>query len=101
MPAVARPQKITLAEMRSSGVRGLLAYCADYRCSYSIKISGDGRTAQAVCTLDQQIRDHGMASFVIGRAVQVFSDIQLSVPAFMMSPEWSVNKAGALIGGGT
>jgi hypothetical protein len=28
----------------------------------------------------------------------VFSGIQLSVPAFMMSPEWSVNKAGALDG---
>ena len=27
--------------MRSSGVRGLLVYCADYRCSHSIKISGD------------------------------------------------------------
>jgi hypothetical protein len=37
-----------------------------------------------------------MASFVIGHALQVFSGIQLSVPAFMMSPEWSVNKAGAL-----
>ena len=39
-----------------------------------------------------------MASFVIGHALQVFSGIQLSVPAFMMSPEWSVNKAGALEG---
>jgi hypothetical protein len=29
MSAPARPQKITLAEMRSSGVRGLLIYCAD------------------------------------------------------------------------
>jgi len=29
-------------------------------------------------------------------ALQVFSGIRLSVPAFMMSPEWSVNKAGAL-----
>ncbi len=36
MPAVARPQKITLAEMRSSGVRGLLVYCADYKCSHWI-----------------------------------------------------------------
>jgi hypothetical protein len=26
----------------------------------------------------------------------VFSGIQFSGPAFMMSPEWSVNKAGAL-----
>ena len=34
-------QKITLAEMRASGVRGLLIYCADYRCSHHIKISAD------------------------------------------------------------
>ena len=27
--------------MRSSGVRGLLVYCADYRCSHCIAISGD------------------------------------------------------------
>ena len=34
-------QKITLGEMRSSGVRGLLIYCADYRCSHYIAVSGD------------------------------------------------------------
>ena len=28
--------------MREMGVRGLLVYCADYRCSHSIAISGDG-----------------------------------------------------------
>ena len=26
---------------RDMGVRGLLVYCADYRCSHSIAISGD------------------------------------------------------------
>jgi len=36
-----RPQKITFAEMRDIGVRVLLVYCADYRCSHSIAISGD------------------------------------------------------------
>jgi hypothetical protein len=36
-----RPQKITLTEMRSAGVRGLLVYCSDYRCSHSIAISGN------------------------------------------------------------
>ena len=41
MPAADRPQKITFAEMRNMGVRGLLIYCADYRCSHSIAISGD------------------------------------------------------------
>ena len=38
---VKRPEKITFAEMRSSGVRGLLVYCADYRCSHHVAISGD------------------------------------------------------------
>jgi hypothetical protein len=36
-----RPQKITFGEMRKSGVRGVLIYCSDYRCSHSIAISGD------------------------------------------------------------
>lgn len=36
-----RPTKITFAEMRESGVRGILIYCADYRCSHSIAIRGD------------------------------------------------------------
>jgi hypothetical protein len=36
-----RPQKITFADMREQGVRGLLTYCADYRCSDSLTISGD------------------------------------------------------------
>jgi hypothetical protein len=31
-----RPTKITFGEMRDSGVRGLLVYCADYRCGHSI-----------------------------------------------------------------
>jgi hypothetical protein len=36
-----RSQKITLADMREAGIRGLLIYCADYRCSHSIAVSGD------------------------------------------------------------
>ena len=35
------PTKITFGEMRGMGVRGVLIYCADYRCSHSIAISGD------------------------------------------------------------
>ena len=41
MPTPARPQKITLGEMRASGVRGLLIYCSDYKCSHHMAISGD------------------------------------------------------------
>jgi hypothetical protein len=36
-----RQQKITLGEMRASGVRGLLIYCSDYQCSHSTTISAD------------------------------------------------------------
>jgi hypothetical protein len=41
MSAADRPHTITFAEMRESGVRGILVYCADYQCSHSIAISGD------------------------------------------------------------
>ena len=41
MATLASPQKITFAEMRDSGVRGLLVYCADYRSSHSIAVSAD------------------------------------------------------------
>nr|WP_246801069.1 hypothetical protein [Bradyrhizobium genosp. L] len=32
-------QKITLGEMRQSGVRGLLVYCSDHRCSHSVELA--------------------------------------------------------------
>jgi hypothetical protein len=32
---------LTKAEMRDTGVRGILIYCSDYKCSHSISISGD------------------------------------------------------------
>jgi hypothetical protein len=41
MTALSRPMKITFGEMRTSGVRNLLVYCADYRCSHSIQMSAD------------------------------------------------------------
>ena len=34
-------QKITFGEMREMGIRDLLIYCADYKCSHSISMSGD------------------------------------------------------------
>jgi len=34
-------ERYTSAEMRASGVRDLLIYCPDYRCSHWIAISGD------------------------------------------------------------
>jgi hypothetical protein len=34
-------QKITLGEMRASGVRGLLVFWADYKCAHAVLISAD------------------------------------------------------------
>jgi hypothetical protein len=36
-----RPQKITFAQMRASGVRGLLIFCSGYQCSHLKKVSDD------------------------------------------------------------
>jgi hypothetical protein len=41
MPALTRPIKITFGEMRASGIRDLLIYCSDYKCSHSTTVSGD------------------------------------------------------------
>ena len=42
----AYPQKITFGELRASGVRDVLVYCRDYRCSHHIEISADRRPDQ-------------------------------------------------------
>jgi hypothetical protein len=41
MPALPHPQKITFAEMRSTGVRGVLIYCSDHKCSHWTSLSAD------------------------------------------------------------
>jgi hypothetical protein len=42
-PSLTRQQKITFAEMRAAGVRGLLICCSDYRCSHWTRINADQR----------------------------------------------------------
>jgi hypothetical protein len=41
---VTRPQKITFGEMRESGVREVLIYCRDHRCSRAATITADRQT---------------------------------------------------------
>jgi hypothetical protein len=36
-----RPQTITFGDTRRMSVRGVLVYCADYRCSHSVALSAD------------------------------------------------------------
>ena len=35
-----RPQKISFAQMRNNGVRGLLIYCSDYKCGQPSRSGG-------------------------------------------------------------
>ena len=37
------PPKITFGEMRASGVRDVLIYCRDHRCSHHVETNADGR----------------------------------------------------------
>ena len=41
MLAATRPTKITFAEMRSAGVRGVLVYCCDHHCSHWVRLDSD------------------------------------------------------------
>jgi hypothetical protein len=41
MPDTSRQQKISFGKMRASGVRGILIYCSDYKCSHAIEMSAD------------------------------------------------------------
>jgi hypothetical protein len=84
-----RPQKITFAEVREMGVRGLLVYCADFRCSHSIAISADDWPddvrpsdieARFVCNSSGMIQD--ATQLGIGRAsvYRALGRIAASVP---------------------
>jgi hypothetical protein len=39
-----RQKKITIGELRQSGVTGVLVYCADHHCSHVVAVSAEERT---------------------------------------------------------
>ena len=64
-------QKITFGEMRESGVRDVLIYCRDHRCSHHVETNADGpalrhRTELHLYALRQKGR--GGAAEVFARA---------------------------------
>ena len=40
-PVMTYPTKITFGEMRASGVRDVLIYCRDHRCSHHVEANAD------------------------------------------------------------
>jgi hypothetical protein len=51
----ARQEKITFAEMRAAGVRGVLVYCSDYRCSHSLALIAIDVAAIAIIVLSAAV----------------------------------------------
>ena len=74
------PDKITLAEMRSSGVRGVLIYCADYKCSHYIAISGGHWPDELWLS---EIEAHGRRLFLISNGSETQSR-PLTMSAFLV-----------------
>jgi hypothetical protein len=61
-----REQKITLGEMRESGPRRLLVYCADYRCAHLVVTDADYWPDNAVATLMRNIHERQPLSIRFG-----------------------------------
>ena len=48
MSSMDRPQKITFGEMREMGVRRILVYCSDHKCSHCGQRRSMGRSSSPV-----------------------------------------------------
>ena len=78
--------------MGDSGVRGILIYCANYHCSHSVAISGDGQAAARAC--------HATAALALGhQGVVVTSELLQRVaamPATRKHTAWGFRRRAAL-----
>jgi len=53
-------RKITFAELRASGVRDVLIYCRDHKCSHRIEVSADRITSG--CRISSQVSSAPLAA---------------------------------------
>ena len=68
------PQKITFGEMRASGVRDVLVYCRDHRCSHHIRISADRWPDHfRLSDIEARFRLHRLRQARRGSAAEVFA----------------------------
>jgi hypothetical protein len=82
MPGMTRNQKITLGEMRSSGVRGLLVYCSDYRCCHSVEMIADHWADEA-----DEVRSDIEPRFVCSICGRMGADVR-------SHPDWGKKSVG-------
>ena len=68
------PQKITFGEMRASGVRDVLIYCRDHRCSHSTTISAEQWPDHVrLSDIEPDFHLHPPAATWRGSAAEVFA----------------------------
>jgi hypothetical protein len=90
MPTPTRPQKITFGEMRDSGVRGLLIYCSDYRCSHSIAVARINGLITSGCLIwkrGSSVRVAARGALMSGRT---------STGTSRLSRQWAIGKCPVL-----
>ena len=87
-----RPQKITFGEMREMGVRGLLIYCADYRCSHSSRSAAMLGPMMPDCPISKSGSPVGSAASAVQTCGRIStgqdgdSDDGVSVTAVALAP---------------
>ena len=89
--------------MGDSGVRGILIYCANYHCSHSVAISGDGQAAARAChapgghgdptPLRAQPRSRGHQGVVVTR--ELLQRVA-AMPATRKHTAWGFRRRAAL-----
>ena len=92
--------------MGDSGVRGILIYCANYHCSHSVAISGDGQAAARACHAIRRARDDlanavaGAAALALGHQGVVVTRELLqrvaAMPATRKHTAWGFRRRAAL-----
>jgi hypothetical protein len=84
-----RPQKITFGEICESGVRGVLVYCSEYKCSRHTAISGDQWPLMFGYPILSRVSSAPLTRFSLGQAG--LAHPRLSDPAQTTSCAWVTN----------
>jgi hypothetical protein len=79
-------RKITLGEMRSAGVRGILIYCRDHKCSHHVAILADQSPMMSGRPISSRISSAPRAANMVAKSGRI------SIGAANRLPPWDIAK---------
>jgi hypothetical protein len=82
-----QPVKITFGEMREMGIRELLIYCADHKCSHMVEMSGDRADRWPDNVRLSDIADRFVCTAWVS-AARMF-EASFRTPRWGLMPDWS------------